>query len=491
MANIGHVSAGLAFFVKSSPDAGRFWYVAALRFMNRYGEPDGGRPWPSVGWPQALLALALLLAGCSGSLSKSPALTPAGAAIAGESAARTGNLANVIYVVPVEGAAPMVGMVLADAIAAEIRDKNRPAILANEPNQAGASVVSRIEAAERRGDVVWITLLWALRAPYGTEVASYRQQIVVDAAMWEQGAPEPINLLIGDAAPRILDMIATHVGPSPDIQMSHRGGAQPPAEATAAKPLKMAAAPAAPTITIAPVTPPAVPVGNVTAVATPQNTGVGQKAATDTPIGPVGAPRALSPGAATIANAAGSTDEGILTNLVPSLQDTVERRPGDARPGPSQDLATVRWGRPSFLIKPVTGAPGNGNQALTAALKTALRDRDITISEDPRQAGFQVQGVVEMGPQSNGRQFTRIVWRVNTMAGQEVGKAVQENTVVAGSLDGEWGQVAEVVSHAAVRGIRELFGEADSKMRAAERLPEFPAGAVPQVPGRAPPPPPN
>lgn len=37
----------------------------------------------------------------------------------------------------------------------------------------------------------------------------------------------------------------------------------------------------------------------------------------------------------------------------------------------------------------------------------------------------------------NGRQQARVVWVVNTLDGGELGKAIQENAVIAGSLDGE------------------------------------------------------
>ncbi|MDP4796244.1 MAG: hypothetical protein NWR87_04965, partial [Rhodospirillales bacterium] len=179
-----------------------------------------------------------------------------------------------------------------------------------------------------------------------------------------------------------------------------------------------------------------------------------------------------------------------LDKILPGM-DAKARLPDDARPaGPgSAAFAKVRWGQPSFLIKPVKGASGNGNEALTAALKSALRDRDLTISDDPRQAGFIIEGVVDTGEPVNGRQFVRITWRVSAVTGEEVGKAVQENTIVAGSLNGEWGHVAEVVSNAAVKGIKDLFGEADERLTSREPLPEFPKVQLPKVPGRAPPPP--
>jgi L,D-peptidoglycan transpeptidase YkuD (ErfK/YbiS/YcfS/YnhG family) len=71
-------------------------------------------------------------------------------------------------------------------------------------------------------------------------------------------------------------------------------------------------------------------------------------------------------------------------------------------------------------------------------MNKALRKRDMTVTEDPRQA--------------------KIVWAVNTMTDEEVGKTGQENQVKAGSLNGPWGRIAEIVSNAAVSGIQELFG---------------------------------
>jgi len=148
----------------------------------------------------------------------------------------------------------------------------------------------------------------------------------------------------------------------------------------------------------------------------------------------------------------------------------------------------VVWARPSFLIKPVEGAPGDGNVSLTLAMKAALRKRDLTVTDDPRQAGFVIQGRVEVGPTVNGRQQAKIVWAVNTVSGEEVGKAVQENAVKAGSLDGPWGRIAEIVSGAAVTGIQELFGVGDKQSSRIDLPPVPPMPELPRVPGRAPPP---
>lgn len=161
--------------------------------------------------------------------------------------------------------------------------------------------------------------------------------------------------------------------------------------------------------------------------------------------------------------------------------------------GPSPVLADpppVSWGRPAFLIRAVKGAPGDGNEALTRAMKTALRKSDLTVTEDPRQAKFVIQGKVEISAPVNGRQQAKIVWMVNTMDGDEVGKAVQENAIKAGSLNGAWGRVADIVSSAAITGIQELFGIEKKQSFRRNREAKFSNRTdMPRVPGRALPPP--
>ncbi len=446
-------------------------------------------------------------------------------------------MAQVVFVVPLEGAPSQTALILADAIAAELRDHQRPAILSFEPNQAGASVVGSVISAEPRGAVTWLTIEWAIRAPYGTYVATYSQQVVIDSRLWQIGAPEAINLLVADAAPRVINMVEAQVSPPMDLVMTHSDtrpspslmGAAPEAQTTVNQQPSMPLARISErtngnvvglegTMTqassdVAPSTSPTV--SNVA-----QQTGAGIPPPNELPslltlpseggtnaseVQSAGPPRpltrpAISGDGITVAPPPGGTaptggedkDEGLLAGLAPNM-DADARRPGDARPaGPGgAAFAQVRWGQPSFLIKPVVGAPGNGNEALTAGLKSALRARDVTISEDPRQAGFVIQGTVDMGDPVNGRQYVRISWNVGTVTGDDVGNAVQENTIVAGSLDGEWGRVAEAVSLAAVRGIQDLFGDADTSLREREQLPDFPDVDLPTIPGRAPPPPSN
>jgi len=168
----------------------------------------------------ALLSGLFLLSGCT---AQTPSNTSRVQNVSGESAARSEQMSEVVFVVPLEGAPAQTALVLADAIAAEIRDSNHPAILAYEPNQMGASVVGKVVTADQRGNVIWLTVEWAIRAPYGTHVASYQQHVVIDAGMWQNAAPEAINLLIGDAAPKIAEMVNTQVGPATFASMRRPG----------------------------------------------------------------------------------------------------------------------------------------------------------------------------------------------------------------------------------------------------------------------------
>ncbi|MBT3237783.1 MAG: hypothetical protein HOK06_03890 [Rhodospirillaceae bacterium] len=143
-----------------------------------------------------------------------------------------------------------------------------------------------------------------------------------------------------------------------------------------------------------------------------------------------------------------------------------------------------------MLVNQVQGAPGSGNKALTAAIKSALGKLDVLITDDKRQAKVQLSGTVTVQAQGNDRDRVGIVWLVTTPDGFEVGRATQENTVPSGSLDGDWDEQAGRIASAAVAGIERILGLGGGKGR---RTPGIggapPLLDLPTLPGRAPPPP--
>ncbi|MFQ5763495.1 MAG: hypothetical protein ACE5GT_01065, partial [Rhodospirillales bacterium] len=120
---------------------------------------------------------------------------------------------KLIFVVPVNGMNGAGRLVLADAIAASLRDARKPAVLAEKVNEMGPTVAGHVVAVEERDSVVWVTALWELKAPYGTAVAEFSHQIVVDRELWQAGAAEAVNLMAFEAAPRVTAMVQDFVSP--------------------------------------------------------------------------------------------------------------------------------------------------------------------------------------------------------------------------------------------------------------------------------------
>jgi hypothetical protein len=470
-----------------------------------------------------ILVVALSgLGGCQSSLKNMIGLGPAD----GEAPSATGKTGNVdlaeggfkaaidssrlIFVVPVQGAGGPAPLVLADAVAASLQDAGQPAILAKNVNEMGPTIVGRIDRIERRGSVVWVTAVWQLLAPYGTAVAEYRQQIVVDAGLWQAGAAEAINLLVFDAAPRVSAMVRNFVSPmampagmgeivtdaaareQAALDRAEKEAAirDPGAPGNGGKPVLAYAAPPQPQIKSrlkGPADQQAVATLTDKVAKVLKATPRVKRIPARKPKKKIGKPRVLLE----------IPDETTAKPKAPSKPKTRVRKKPVLMPVPEgatspivSDPPSVGWARPAFLIKKVTGAPGDGNKALTRSMKSAMRKNDLTVTEDPRQAGFVVVGTVELSTAVNGRQQARIVWTVNTVDGDEVGKAVQENAVKAGSLNGSWGRIADIVTVAAITGIQELFGiERKQTFRRRREIKFSGRGSAPQVPGRALPPP--
>ncbi|NQV82435.1 MAG: hypothetical protein HQ494_01330 [Rhodospirillales bacterium] len=418
---------------------------------------------------------------------------------------------KLIFVIPVEGAGGSATLVLADAVAASLRDAGQPAILAEKANEMGPTIVGRIAEVKPRGSIVWVTAVWQLRAPYGTAVAEYRQQIIVDAGLWQTGAAEAVNLLVLDAAPQVSAMVKNFISPlamQAGMEMAQRGTVvtnkaakeQAALESTAMEAAirnPVAQRPIREQVSAIGVAPkPQIRTrikGPVDQQAVATLTEKVSRILNPTPqpknkaLRKTGKPRVLMEIPEAQVKTGASSGPSIRPKNKPVLMPVLEKSTGAIVSKP----APVGWSRPAFLIKEVSGAPGDGNQALTRSMKSALRKSDLTVTEDPRQAGFVIKGKVEISSAVNGRQQTRIVWTVNTVDGDEVGKAVQENAVKAGSLSGSWGRVADIVSLAAITGIQELFGIERKQSSLRSRVIKFSGRSegVSRVPGRALPPP--
>ena len=110
--------------------------------------------------------------------------------------------------------------------------------------------------------------------------------------------------------------------------------------------------------------------------------------------------------------------------------------------------------RPAVLFVPeVTGAPGDGNPALTRLIRARLAEFGPLVQVTPEGADFTIKGDVIVTPLPNARQQVEIAWTVTRPSGVVVGKVSQLNSVAAGSLSLMWGDVAGVVAQEASSGI--------------------------------------
>jgi len=116
------------------------------------------------------------------------------------------------------------------------------------------------------------------------------------------------------------------------------------------------------------------------------------------------------------------------------------------------------YNRPArVLVADVTGAPGDGNQALTRQMRARLATLGPVVLTTSAGADFTVQGQVKVVPIEKRQERVEIQWIVSTLSGNERGRVVQLNEIPAGTLDHYWGDVAVVVATEASNGINDVL----------------------------------
>ncbi len=136
--------------------------------------------------------------------------------------------------------------------------------------------------------------------------------------------------------------------------------------------------------------------------------------------------------------------------------------------GSSAVGSIVRSSRLSAVVPRVAGAPGDGNAALTNAMRQKLQGAGIAIGQ-PGQRNYAVAGKVTMGRTKNGRQPIKIDWKVTDPNGIELATVTQNNEIAAGSLNGAWGNVAHDAAQGAAVKIKSLIEENRRASAAASR----------------------
>lgn len=159
-------------------------------------------------------------------------------------------------------------------------------------------------------------------------------------------------------------------------------------------------------------------------------------------------------------------------NWAEAAPETLQAVASQAVPRVTQMLLSVQAARASastdaissgptrLRILPATGAPGDGNTALTARLGTFLSNQGYVMQDTAEGAAFAVTAAVSVVPVNAATQRVEIQWIVSRRDGHELGRVVQLNEIPAGSLSPFWGDVAYVAAEQAAGGVQTIIRNA-------------------------------
>src|SRR4249919_1703055 len=105
----------------------------------------------------------------------------------------------------------------------------------------------------------------------------------------------------------------------------------------------------------------------------------------------------------------------------------------------------------------VAGAPGDGEQALSAALGKRLSAAGVKTATSLAANVYSVEGIVKVTAVKAGRQSVRIDWTIFGPDGNTLGGLSQTRIVRKGSLDKKWGPTADAAARAAASEIAKLI----------------------------------
>ena len=105
----------------------------------------------------------------------------------------------------------------------------------------------------------------------------------------------------------------------------------------------------------------------------------------------------------------------------------------------------------------VAGAPGDGDQALAAALSRQLEARGLKPATAFQANIYEVQGTVRVTQAAKGKETIVIVWVLLGPDGNQIGVTRQTKDIRKGLLDKAWGKAAEAAAGAAAQDIVKLI----------------------------------
>ena len=123
----------------------------------------------------------------------------------------------------------------------------------------------------------------------------------------------------------------------------------------------------------------------------------------------------------------------------------------------STETGTKAQGEGPSAYVSVAGAPGDGEQALAAALAKRLSSLGVKQASAFEANIYEIQGTVRVSPAQRGKQTVTIVWVVLGPDGNQLGVTRQTKDIRKGALDKKWGAAADAAAAAAAAEIMKLL----------------------------------
>ncbi|CCG41742.1 hypothetical protein [Magnetospirillum molischianum] len=148
--------------------------------------------------------------------------------------------------------------------------------------------------------------------------------------------------------------------------------------------------------------------------------------------------------------------DGLAADLVEKAMPVLSGGPTAAPPTPPPAPTTVR-------LVPLSDLPGDGNAALSNALRKLLEKSGFKPVEGDGAADFVMRVQATVTAAAGGQETLTMVWIVAGADGAELGRISQQGALPKGRLAGPWGSLASDIAAGGIEGLAELVRAAKRK----------------------------
>jgi hypothetical protein len=156
---------------------------------------------------------------------------------------------------------------------------------------------------------------------------------------------------------------------------------------------------------------------------------------------------------------------------------------GVSVPTPATSARAAHW-PPKIYIAPATGAPGDGNRALPAALSAVLQGEGLPLARDRAHSDYTVTPIVTIAIGPTDTDDVSVDWHISSARGAGLGDIRQSNEMPKGVLDHGWGETAYDIASAAAEGLLEALERLQSPHGGAPNSASRPATSPVPSPGK-------